>query len=90
MTITTLQSKQAVRTARHQNQNSLLVKRQNDKYLLLLLCIYNAPVICVSGPLGAGDTRDKAGLRCRDLPADASRQCRRCAGVLIAKIADTV
>ena len=27
----------------------------------------NAPVNCVSGPLGAGDTGDIAGLKCRDL-----------------------
>ena len=40
----------------------------------------NAPVICVSGPLGAGNTGDIAGLKCRDLTADESRQCRRCAG----------
>ena len=32
----------------------------------------NAPVICVSGPLGAGDTRDIAGLKGRDLTADES------------------
>ena len=44
-----------------------------------------APVICVSGPLGAGDTGDIAGLKCRDLTADESRQCRRCAGVLISR-----
>ena len=34
----------------------------------------NAPVICVSGPLGAGDTGDIAGLKCRDLTADAANQ----------------
>ena len=47
---------------------------------------HNAPVICVSGPLGAGDTGDIAGLKCRDLTADESRQCRRCAGVLISRL----
>ena len=46
-------------------------------------CKTYAPVICVSGPLGAWDTGDIAGLKCRDLTADESRQCRRCAGVLI-------
>ena len=44
-----------------------------------------APVICVSGPLRAGDTGDIAGLKCRDLTADESRQCRRCAVVLISR-----
>ena len=39
----------------------------------------NARVICVSGPLGTGDTGDIAGLKCRDLTADESPQCRRCA-----------
>ena len=43
----------------------------------------NAPVICVSSPLGAEDTGDIAGLKCRDFTTDESRQCRRCAGVLI-------
>ena len=45
----------------------------------------NAPVICVSGPLGAGDTGDIAGLKGRDITADESRQCRRCAGVLLSR-----
>ena len=40
----------------------------------------NAPVICISGPLRAGDSRDIAGLKCRDL---TSGECRGCAGVLI-------
>ena len=43
------------------------------------------PVICVSGPLGAGDTWGIAGLKCRDLTADESRQCRRWAEVLISR-----
>ena len=45
-------------------------------------CI-NAPVICIPGSLGAGDSGDIAGPKCRDLTFDESRQCRRCAGVLI-------
>ena len=43
----------------------------------------NAPVICIPGSLGAGDSGDIAGPKCRDLNFDESRQCRRCAGVLI-------
>ena len=43
----------------------------------------NAPVICIPGSLGAGDSGDIAGPKCRDLTFDESRQCRRCAGVLI-------
>ena len=33
----------------------------------------------------AGDTGDIAGLRCRNLTSDVSRQCRGCAGVLISQ-----
>ena len=32
------------------------------------------------GALGAGDTRDRAGLKCQDLTYDVSPQCRGCAG----------
>ena len=31
-----------------------------------------APVICISCPLGAGDSGDIAGLKCRDLTYDGS------------------
>ena len=31
------------------------------------------------------DYGDKAGPKCRDLTFDESRQCRRCAGVLISR-----
>ena len=34
---------------------------------------------------GAGDIRDIAGLKCRNLTSDVSRQCRGCAGVLISR-----
>ena len=44
-----------------------------------------APVICIPGSLGAGDSGDIAGPKCRDLTFDKSRQCRRCAGVLISR-----
>ena len=44
-----------------------------------------APVICIPGPLGSGDTGDIAGLKCRNLTSDVSRQCRGCAGVLISR-----
>ena len=44
-----------------------------------------APVICIPGPLGAGDTEDIAGLKSRNLTSDVSRQCRGCAGVLISR-----
>ena len=42
----------------------------------------NASVICIPGP---GDTGDIAGLKCRNLTSDVSRQCRGCAGVLISR-----
>ena len=45
-----------------------------------------APVICIPGSLGAGDSGDKAGPKCRDLTFDESRQCRRCAGVRISSL----
>ena len=47
--------------------------------------VYYAPVICIPGSLGAGDSGDIAGPKCRDLTFDVSRQCRRCAGVLISR-----
>ena len=46
---------------------------------------YSAPVICIPGSLGAGDSGDIAGPKCRDLTFDESRQCGRCAGVLISR-----
>ena len=48
-------------------------------------CQDNALVICIPGSLGAGDSGDIAGPKCRDLTFDESRQCRRCAGVLISR-----
>ena len=56
-----------------------------DPYTVLVFFNNYAPVICVSGPLGAGDTLDIAGLKCGDLTADESQQCRRGAGVLISR-----
>ena len=48
------------------------------------ICVrFNAPDICIPGSLEAGDSGDIAGPKCRDLTFDYSRQCRRCAGVLI-------
>ena len=44
-----------------------------------------APVICIPGSIGAGDSGDIAGHKCRDLTFDESRQCRGCAGVLISR-----
>ena len=49
-----------------------------------LIYVY-APVIRIPGSLGAGDSGDIAGPKCRDLTFDESRQCRRCAGVLISR-----
>ena len=46
---------------------------------------HNVPVICIPGSLGAGDSGDIAGPKCRDLTFDESRHCRRCAGVLISR-----
>ena len=45
------------------------------------VCRPSAPVICIPGSLGAGDSGDIVGPKCRDLTFDESRQCRRCAGV---------
>ena len=55
-------------------------KKEGELYLAC-----NAPVICIPRPLGAGDTGDIAGLKCRNLTSDVSRQCRGCAGVLISR-----
>ena len=49
------------------------------------LCFRYAPVICIHGPHGAGDTGDIAGLKFRNLTSDESRQCRGCAGVLTSR-----
>ena len=54
----------------------------NNEYYVIKA---NAPVICIPGSLGAGDYGDIAVPKCRDLTFDESRQCRRCAGVLIAR-----
>ena len=54
-------------------------------YLSQMMYWLNAPVICIPGPLGAGVTGDIAGLKCRNLTSDVSRQCRGCAGVLISR-----
>ena len=47
--------------------------------------MYNAPVICIPGSPGAGDSGDIAGLKCQALTYDASRQCRGFAGVMISR-----
>ena len=61
-------------------------KRKAFAYVSIYsVVLYNAPVICIPGPLGAGDTGDIAGLKCRNLTSDVSRQCRGCAGVLISR-----
>ena len=44
-----------------------------------------APVICIPGSPGAGDSGNKAGLKCRALTSDVSRQCRGFAGVMISR-----
>ena len=36
----------------------------------------NAPVICIPGSPGAGDSGNIAGLKCLALTSDVSRQCR--------------
>ena len=49
------------------------------------LFYFNAPVICIPGPGGAGDSGDMAGLKCQALTSDVSRQCRGFAGVMISR-----
>ena len=58
---------------------------QNLMRHLFFFVHFNAPVICIPGSLGAGDSGDIVGPKCRDLTFDESRQCRRCAGVLISR-----
>ena len=50
-----------------------------------VLLFANAPVICIPGSLGAGDSGDIAGLKCLALTSDVSRQCRGFAGVMISR-----
>ena len=54
-------------------------------WLKLFDSIRNTPVIWNAGAYGSADSGDIAGLKCRDLTSDESRQCRRCAGVLISR-----
>ena len=49
----------------------------------MILNSFYATVICISDPLGAMNTGDIVGLKCRGLTSDASGQCRRCARVFI-------
>ena len=62
-----------------------LSDKEELRGLILFHVVHYAPVIFVSGRLGAEDIGDIAGLKCRDFTADESRQCRRCAGVLISR-----
>ena len=55
-------------------------KLMKDPYEIELLLASNAPVICIHGPRGAGDTGDIVGVKCRILTSDVSWQCRGCAG----------
>ena len=61
---------------------NILKEEQN---ITLYIAVANAPVIWNPGPYGAADSGDIAGLKCRDLTSDESRQYRRCAGVLITR-----
>ena len=53
--------------------------------IIILFSGTYAPVMCIPGSLGVGDSGDIAGPKCRDLTFDESRQCRRCTGVLISR-----
>ena len=55
-----------------------------------LLLATNAPVICITGSPGAGDSGDIAGLKCLALTSDVSRQCRGFAGVMISRYTVTL
>ena len=50
-----------------------------------ILCFSYAPVICIPGSPGAGDSGDMAGLKCQALTSDVSRQCGGFAGVMISR-----
>ena len=51
----------------------------HEKSIYIYIYIYYAPVICMPGGFGAGDTRDITGLKCQNLTFDVSLQCRGCA-----------
>ena len=62
------------------------LKRYQGKSSSNAPIIWNpAPIIWNPGPYGAADSGATAGLKCRDLTSDESRQCRRCARVLISR-----
>ena len=63
-------------------RDSLSIRRP---YTVLVFFNNYVPDICVSDPLGARDTLDIAGLKCRNLTPDESQQCRRGAGFLISR-----
>ena len=59
----------------------LLINIKESEWHYLFLC---DPGIAVMHQ-GAGDSGDIVGPKCRDLTFDESRQCRRCARVLISR-----
>ena len=61
------------------------LSNREDPYTVLVFFNNYVPDICVSDPLGAWNTLDIAGLKCRDLTPDESQQCHRGAGVLISR-----
>ena len=57
------------------------VVEKNSTVHMKMAYIYYAPVICMPGAFGAGDTIDITGLKCQNFTYDVSPQCRGgCAG----------
>ena len=78
----------SLKKRRKVNRLILLYKGLNGKARIPtgdLITKTSASVICIPGSLGAGDSGDIAGPKCMDLTFNESRQCRRCAGVLISR-----
>ena len=48
----------------------------SDTQILIIIFVTYIMLICIPGPPRAGDSKGTAGLKCRDLTADESRQCR--------------
>ena len=70
-----------VKEVKTENIDSGVTKTEVSRNCILI----NAPVICIPGSPGAGDSGDIAGLKCLALTSDVSRQCRGFAGVMISR-----
>ena len=76
--------KECVATAKFMVEKKNVKQYTSKRHIIMY--IYYEPVICMPRLLGTRDTRDIAGLKCRDLTYDVSPQCRECVEVLISRL----